>query len=69
MSKDPVFVARSRVARASQRGAKPHVLTEARRDLSAAHVERAIRKALDAAPPLSNLQRERLAELLTGGVK
>ncbi|WP_431840840.1 hypothetical protein [Gordonia hongkongensis] len=47
------------------------VLVEARRNLKAANIERYIGKALAAAPPLTDEQRTRLAELLrpvrTGG--
>lgn len=39
-------------------------VTEARQALAAAHVERAITKALAAAPPLTDTQRRRLAALL-----
>ncbi len=68
MSADPVLSARSRVALAARSG-KPEALTEARRNLNAAHVERAITRALAAAPPLTDEQRARLAALLTGGAR
>lgn len=68
MSNDPVLTARSRVAHAVRRG-NAAATTEARRDLTAAHVERAIQKAMAATPPLSPAQRDRLASLLTGGTK
>ncbi len=70
---DPVLSARSRVANLHRNsGATPAQLDKARRELTAANCERAIQKALDAAPPLSTDQRKRLAVLLltsTGGSK
>lgn len=42
-------------------------LVTARRDLRAARAEDYIRKLVDAAPPLSEEQRDRLAVLLRGG--
>lgn len=67
MSKStPVTRARSRVAVAVQRkDAKAEA--EARQELEAAMLERAIQRAVEAAPPLSAAQRERLAMLLIGG--
>lgn len=69
MSADPVRTARSRKANAVRRGDPPAVIAEATRELNAAHVERSIQRALSAAPPLSASQRERLAQLLTGGAR
>ena len=68
MSRDPVLTARSRVALATRHG-NAEALTEARRDLNAAHVERAIARALAAAPPLTDDQRHRLSALLVGGAR
>lgn len=69
-SSDPVYSARSRLANLHVGGhPDPHQVTEARRDLSAAHVEKAIAKALAAAPPLTAEQRSRLAGLLAGGAR
>ncbi len=69
-STDPVLSARSRVANLHRRGdCDPDLIAEAKRELNASHVERAIQRALAAAPPLSNDQRSRLASLLTGGVR
>lgn len=44
----------------------PEVL-DAARQLRAARLEDAVRKALDTAPPLTDEQRRRLAALLAGG--
>ena len=41
-------------------------LTDARRDLAAANLAAYIRRTVDAAPPLTNEQRDRLALLLRG---
>lgn len=54
---------RARVARLTQ-GGDPERLEEARRDLAEANLEAHIRKVVDAAPPLTAAQRERLALLL-----
>ena len=53
---------RARVARLTQ--GDPERLEEARRDLAEANLEAHIRKVVDAAPPLTAAQRERLALLL-----
>ena len=67
---DPVLSARSRLANAHRRAdANSAVVADAKRELNAAHVERAIQKALDTAPPLTADQRARLAALLVGGAK
>jgi hypothetical protein len=42
-------------------------LTQARRDLAGTQLERYIKRVVDAAPPLTPAQRDRLALLLTGG--
>jgi hypothetical protein len=47
----------------------PQDVEDARRELNAAKVEKAIRAAVDAAPPLSAAQRERLSLLLWPGVE
>lgn len=54
---------RARVARAVQRG-DAETAEEARRDLLAAKLARAIEAAVNAAPPLTDEQRARLAGLL-----
>ena len=64
---DPVATWAARVRnlqRADRRN--PAALAEARRNLAEAKLERAIREAVDAAPPLTTEQRERLASILTG---
>lgn len=60
---DPVLLARSRIAN-SVRSGKPAEAEQARRELRIAKIERAIRQAVDAAPPLPDDQRARLAALL-----
>lgn len=67
-STDPVMKARSRVGVAARVGT-PDQLAQAKRELTAANCERAIQKALAAAPPITADQRSRLAGLLTGGVR
>ncbi len=63
---DPVLIARNRLAGLHVgRNPDPAAVAEARTELNAAHVERAIQRALDAAPPLTTDQRSRLAALLT----
>lgn len=67
---DPVLAARSRLAGLHRRpNPDPAAVADAKRELNAAHVERAIQKALDSAPPLTDDQRARLAALLAGGAK
>lgn len=66
-SKDPVRVARARVALESRKVGDPARLHEARRVLTAAKLERAIHEALAATPPLTLDQRTTLASLLLGG--
>lgn len=59
---------RARVARLSQcRAADDPKLLDAKRDLRAARLEDYIRKVVDAAPPLTDEQRRRLAVLLNPG--
>jgi hypothetical protein len=66
----PVKVATARVARASrahQRNSAPdaeHEVVEARRHLTEVKLADAIARALEAAPPLTPEQRQRLASLL-----
>lgn len=63
---DPVLSARARIGLAvSRQDAKAEYA--ARQEISAARVERAIRKALDEAPPLTDEARARLAALLSAG--
>lgn len=65
---DPVLSARSRVANLHRRRAcDPAQLAQAKRELTALNLERAIQRALDAAPPLTDEARSRLAQLLTSG--
>lgn len=65
---DPVLSARSRIANLHRRrDCDPALLAEARQQLTALNLERAIQRALDAAPPLTNETRSRLAQLLTSG--
>ncbi|MBA2715609.1 MAG: hypothetical protein H0U51_00850 [Propionibacteriales bacterium] len=45
----------------------PETEAAARRELATAKIERAIREAIAAAPPLTNEQRERIASLLASG--
>ncbi|KHL19580.1 UNVERIFIED_CONTAM: hypothetical protein LK11_00775 [Mumia flava] len=54
---------RSRVAVATRLGT-PEDVTEARRNHAAAKLEDYIRRTVDAAPPLTEAQRDRLAALL-----
>lgn len=67
---DPVLAARSALGVASRytrNGAPdPERVAAARRKLSAARVERAIRQALTDEPPITPEQREQLVALLTG---
>lgn len=57
---------RSRLGVASRRGDSA-AIEAARRDHTAARLEDFIRRTVDAAPPLSLEQRQRLAALLSGG--
>ncbi|MBT2549808.1 hypothetical protein [Arthrobacter sp. ISL-65] len=70
MSVDPVLIARSALGVASRYtrngGPDPERVAAARRNLNAALVERAIRQALTAEPPITPEQCEQLAALLTG---
>lgn len=62
-----VLTARNRLASASRLGASPEKLDEARRVLTSAKLERAIREARAASPSLTLDQRTALAALLLGG--
>ena len=66
MSVDPVLSAGGRVAYASRGewSGEPERLVEARRDLTASLLERHIRQAVAADPPMTAVQREQLALLL-----
>jgi hypothetical protein len=64
---DPVLSARGKIARAAARK-DSKAEYEARQEISAARVERAILRALGDAPPLTAAARSRLAGLLTGEV-
>ncbi len=64
---DSVLIARSRVARAVQRHDAEDEKA-ARQELAAAHLERAVRAAIAAAPPLTAEKKQHIAMLLlTGG--
>ena len=63
-SSNLVLVASARVARDVRAGRDS---TESRRAVTEAKLERAVREAVAAAPPLTAEQRQRLAALLTGG--
>lgn len=64
---DPVLSARARISLAVQRKDAAAEYA-ARQEISAARVERAIRRALDEAPPLTDEARTRLAALLGGAM-
>lgn len=64
---DPVRRATARLAVNTRFGASPEALDDMRRDLTAAKLERAIRLAIAAAPPLTNDQRVSLGHMLTSG--
>ncbi len=53
-------------ARAHQRNLGPDAIADARRDLATAKIADYITRVVDAAPPLSTEQRDRLALLLRG---
>lgn len=61
--RDPVLQARAREGVAARRGDAEGVRS-ASRDLTEAKLERHIREAVAAAPPLTDAQRDRLAALL-----
>lgn len=65
---DPVISARNRLAglHVGKNKPDPETVADARRRLTEAKAERAIREAVAAAPPLTDEQRHRLAALLTG---
>ncbi|MFZ0158823.1 MAG: hypothetical protein WAL50_07315, partial [Kineosporiaceae bacterium] len=64
-STNPVLHQRARVARLSQsHDAADPQLVDARRELAAANLAEYIAKIVDAAPPLTAEQRDRLAALL-----
>lgn len=58
---------RARVAALSRHQPNGQGIQEARRDLAASKLADYIRKTVDAAPPLTEDQRDRLALLLRGG--
>ena len=47
-------------------GGDPEAITEARQALTAAKLERRVREALNAEPPLTTEQRNRIASILLG---
>lgn len=65
--KDPLDVARGKVAASGPRGIHPNPdrLREGRQELALAKIDRFIKRALEDAPPLTDEQRARLARLLT----
>lgn len=63
---DPVLSARGKIAYAVSRK-DPELELRARQEISAARVERAIRRALEDVPPLTNEARTSLAMLLMSG--
>lgn len=65
---DPVIAARSALGNATIAG-DPERIAAARRDLTAAKVERAVREAVAAAPPLTEEQKAKIAALLTSGAE
>ena len=65
---DPVIAARNKLASLSKWSPDDHAaINDARRALTEAKLERHVREALAAAPPLTDDQRSRIARLLTGG--
>ena len=67
MSPSPVMSARQRHNQMCRHhGPDAPVTKDAARDLRAAKLERAIREAVEAAPPLSDEQRSRLSAILRG---
>ena len=67
---DPVHSARGRLAYSSRTDIvqhDPNAVSNARRELTAAKLERSVREALAAAPPLTTEQRETIARLLRMG--
>lgn len=67
LTPDPVRRARSALANAHRRDGDPARITEARRALTAAKLERAIHDALAATPPITTECRTALSELLVSG--
>ncbi len=64
---DPIIRARSRLGGRIRLGSSPALIEEARQDLVAAKLERAICDALAADPPLADDERKRLGVLLLSG--
>lgn len=62
-TQDPVVLARAAVARAARSGDRA-VEATARRDYAAEKLAAYIKRTVDAAPPLTDEQRGRLAQLL-----
>lgn len=65
---DPVLVARSHVANAVLKGDATAEYA-GRQELAAAKLERAVREAIAAAPPLTAERKQYIAALLVGGAK
>lgn len=59
-----VLIARSRVGVVSRLGGDINELESARRDLAAAKLEQYIARVVDAAPPLTKEQQDRISALL-----
>lgn len=66
-----VTAARSALARAHAHNPNPDpaLIAGLKRNLTEAKLERAIREAVAAAPPLSAAQKARLAAILSGGAR
>lgn len=64
-----VAAAHARVAGLAKNHADPADIDEARRDLKALKAQEYIRRLVDSAPPLSELQRARLAAFLLPAVR
>lgn len=67
MTVTPAQLTRNRVANLSRYRPDSPELVDARRDLAAAKLAAYIQRTVDAAPPLSPEQRDRLALLLRAG--
>lgn len=65
-STDPIILAVARHARACRLGHDPAERVATKQALSELRLERAIREVVDAAPALTDAQRDRLAGLLRG---
>jgi hypothetical protein len=64
---DSPRTARARLGAHIRNGAEPRRIADARRNLDTANLAAHIKRVVDAAPPLTDEQRERLALLLHPG--